>query len=50
MAQKNKKTGVVVSIKMPWVLSQKYLFKFHVIEKTSKWPIRHNSILALKDE
>lgn len=26
------------------------VFKFHVTEKTSEWPIRHNSILALKEE
>ena len=28
----------------------KVFFKFRVIEKTSEWPIRHNSILALKEE
>lgn len=28
----------------------KVFFKFRVIEKNSEWPIRHNSILALKEE
>ena len=52
-AQKNKKLHRSVdtdAVSAESEISVYKVFKFHVIEKTSKWPIRHNSILALKEE